>query len=175
MSTRDASPQPFALRRTPAQARHGGGCARLVDEDQPFGVEIELALKPGLALLQHVGPVLFGGMRGLFLTVRPQRSRKVQIVPMLALTFRSAASRSCISARVVSGLVLIRPSRKARCASSLERRGWPWRRAVRSPLRRARPTQTMAVAIPTPKRTAARRAGSPASAASITRSRKSWL
>jgi hypothetical protein len=57
----------------------------------------------------------------------------------------------------------------------LQRRGWPCGRAVRSPLCRARPTQPMAVAIPTLTCTAARRAGRPASAASITRSRKSWL
>ena len=31
--------------------------------------EIDLALEPGLALLQNVGPVLFGGVRCLFLRV----------------------------------------------------------------------------------------------------------
>src|SRR4051812_5984900 len=91
--------------KTPARARppHFGtthhdspGPHSLADEDQSGRVEIELALKPGLALLQNVGPILFGGMRGLFLTVRPQRSRKVQIVPTLAVMPCSAARRSCI-------------------------------------------------------------------------------
>jgi len=172
---RDASAQPLALRGAAPQAGHVGGNARLIDEDQPFGVEIELALEPRLALLEDVRPVLLGCMGGLFLTVRPQRSRNVQTVPTLAWMPRSAASRSCISTMVMSGVISMSPSRKARCASSFERRGWPWRRAVRSPLRRARPTQTMAVEIPTLNCTAARRVGRPANAASITRSRKSWL
>lgn len=52
----------------------------------------------------------------------------------------------------------------------------PWLSlSVGSPLCRARLTQPMAVAMPTLNCTAARRAGSPASAASITRSRRSWL
>ena len=69
--------------------------------------------------------------------VRPQRSRKVQIVLTLAGMARSAARRSRISTKVMCGVVLIRPSRKARGASSFERRGWPWRRAAPSPVRRA--------------------------------------
>jgi hypothetical protein len=173
MSMRDASPQPLTLRRAAAQAGHVGGRAGLVDENQSGRVKIELALKPRLALLQNVGPVLLGGVGGLFLTVRPQRSRKVQIVPTLAVMPCSAARRSCISTRVMSGVASTSPSKKARCGSSFERRGWPCRRAARSPVCRARLTQPMAVAIPTLNGTAARRAGRPASAASITRSRKS--
>jgi len=130
---RDGGPQPVAPRRASAQAGHVGAGARLVDEDQPGRVEIELALEPRLALLQNGGPVLLGGMRGLLLTLKPQRSRKVQIVPTLAVMPRSASRRFCISRRVRSGVASIRPSRKARCGSSFERRGWPCRRAARSP------------------------------------------
>ena len=48
--------------------------------------------------------------------------------------------------------------RNAAWASSFERRGCPCRRAVRSPLSRARLTHTIAVETPTPNRSAACRA-----------------
>jgi hypothetical protein len=31
-----------------------------VDEDEPFGIEVELSFEPGLASLEGVGPVLLG-------------------------------------------------------------------------------------------------------------------
>ena len=46
-----------------------------------------------------------------FLNVRPQRSRNVHSVARLALTPRSASSRSKSSLMVKSGVALIRPSR----------------------------------------------------------------
>ncbi len=58
--------QALALRRTSTQAGHVGGRACLVNEDQPFGIELELVLEPRLAPLQDVGPVLLGGVGGLF-------------------------------------------------------------------------------------------------------------
>ena len=81
MSVRDAGPEALALRRPAAQPCHVGRCPGLVDEDEASRVEIELAVEPRLAPLQDIGSVLLGRMGGLFLNVRPARSRKVQIVP----------------------------------------------------------------------------------------------
>lgn len=47
MAVRNAGPQPFAPWSPSAQARHGGRRSRLVDEDEPLWVEVELALEPG--------------------------------------------------------------------------------------------------------------------------------
>ena len=81
-----------------------------------------------------------------------------------------------IGRRIVrSGACSIRPSRNSRCGSNLHRDGCPCLWAVRSPVSRARRTHMIAVATPTPKCAAEPRADLPENAASITRSRKSWL
>ena len=113
MALRNAGPQPFASWSPSAQARHVGRRSRLVDEDEPLWVEVELALEPGLAPLQNIRPILLRRMGGLFLTVRPQRSRKVQIVPIEA-DMPCWRRRSCISARVMSGVSAIKPSKNSR-------------------------------------------------------------
>ena len=59
------------------QPRHLGRSARLVDEDQLLGVEVELVVESGLPRLEDAGTLLLRRMRGLFLNVRPSRSRKV--------------------------------------------------------------------------------------------------
>src|SRR4051812_20281354 len=97
MAFRDAGAQPCALRRTATQAGHVRCSACLVNEDKSVGVEIELALEPRLALLQDVGPVLLGGVGGLFLNVRLQRSRMVQIVP--TLPWCRAPARGALASR----------------------------------------------------------------------------
>ena len=64
-----ADAQAFA---TPAAAMRAGQLRRgpgLVDEDEPLGIEVELALEPVLAPLQDVGAILLAGVRGLFLRV----------------------------------------------------------------------------------------------------------
>lgn len=66
MSVRDRGPQALAAESPPVQARHPGGGARLVDEDQALGVQVELALEPGAATPQDVGTVLLRRMPGLF-------------------------------------------------------------------------------------------------------------
>ena len=104
MALRDAGTQPLAFLSAAAQAGHVGRRAGLVNEDEFAGIEFELVLEPGLAPLQDVGPIPLRRVRGLFLNVRPQRSRKVQMVPTLALTQRSVASRCCISTIVRSGV-----------------------------------------------------------------------
>ena len=43
----------------------------LVDEDQPLGVEVELALEPCLAPPQDIGAILLPRVAGLFLRVIP--------------------------------------------------------------------------------------------------------
>jgi hypothetical protein len=52
-------------------ARHVGGGPGLVDEDEAFGFEIDLAVKPVLTLPQDVGTVLLDRVAGLFLRVIP--------------------------------------------------------------------------------------------------------
>lgn len=111
MSMRDAGAQPLALRGAPALARHVRRRPSLVDEDEPLGIEIELTIEPVLASLYDVRPVLLARMGGLFLNVRPQRSRNVHSVARLALTPRSASSRPKSSLMVKSGVALISPSR----------------------------------------------------------------
>jgi hypothetical protein len=49
--------------------RHLGGGAGLIDEHQSLGIEVQLAIEPGLAALQDVWPVLLGGVRRLFFSV----------------------------------------------------------------------------------------------------------
>lgn len=80
-----------------------------VDEHQPCGIEIDLAVEPVLAPLQDVRANLLGRVRGLFLNVRPARSRKVHSVARLAATPRSKARRSSISLIVMSGVAVTRP------------------------------------------------------------------
>ena len=81
MAVRDADTQAFAAAAAAVGPRHAGRSPGLVDEDQAFGIEIELALEPGLALLQDVGSVLLRRVRGLFLRVMAWRAKKRRIVP----------------------------------------------------------------------------------------------
>ena len=66
VSMRHARPQPFAPPATALASCHVGHCPGLVDDHQPFGIEIELAVEPRLPALQDVGAVLLGSMRRLF-------------------------------------------------------------------------------------------------------------
>ena len=75
---RHADPQTPAARGTSITPGHVRGSPGLVDEDQPFGIEIELALEPRRAPLSNVRPVLLGGMRGLFLREMLWRWQKRQ-------------------------------------------------------------------------------------------------
>jgi hypothetical protein len=42
-----------------------------VNEHEPFGIEVELAIEPVVPLAQDVGPVLLDRMASLFLRVMP--------------------------------------------------------------------------------------------------------
>lgn len=66
VAMRDRGTRPLAFQSAPAQARHVGRGPRLVDEDEPFRVEVELAVEPVLPPLQDVRPLLLARMGGLF-------------------------------------------------------------------------------------------------------------
>ena len=61
-----------------------------------------MAVEPGLPSFEDVGTLLLRRMRGLFLKVRPCRSRKVQTEVIPIVTPRSLARRSAISASEMS-------------------------------------------------------------------------
>jgi len=83
MAMGDGGSQSFAFGRASVAARHIGGGPGLVDEDQLFRIEIELAFEPGLATFQKVGALLLGRVCGLFLSEIWRRSKKRQIADTL--------------------------------------------------------------------------------------------
>ena len=94
---RHRGPTALATGRAAVATRHLGRGAGLVDEDQLLGVQIELAVEPGLACVLHVGALLLSGIRRLFLSVIRRRLKKCQTVEGHTFTPRSAARRSAIS------------------------------------------------------------------------------
>jgi hypothetical protein len=62
----NADPQTLPSRATSIQAGHLGRGTCLVDEHQPFRVEIKLTVKPSLARSSDVRPVALAGVRGFF-------------------------------------------------------------------------------------------------------------
>jgi hypothetical protein len=66
MAMGDADAQALAAAAAPVGPSHVGRGPSLVDEDQAFGIKIELTVEPGFAPLQDVGAVLLGRVRGLF-------------------------------------------------------------------------------------------------------------
>ena len=91
MAVRNRGKTALSFWSPPVEARHLGGGARLVDEDQPRRIKIELPRRPRLAGCLHVAALLLGGMRHLFLNVMRRRSKKRQSVPMPALTPRACS------------------------------------------------------------------------------------
>ena len=63
---RDAGSQAFGRQRAAVQPRHVFGCPGLVDEDEPLGVEVKLALEPLFPTPRDVRTVLLGGVGGPF-------------------------------------------------------------------------------------------------------------
>jgi len=61
-----ANAQTPAPQRPSITPGHVGRSPGLVDEHQPLGIKIQLALEPRLASLADVGSLLLGGMRRLF-------------------------------------------------------------------------------------------------------------
>lgn len=76
VAVREAHSQPLAFLTATMAAAHVGRGPGLVDEQEPFPPQIELAVEPVAALLQDVGAVLFDCMASLFLRVMPLRTKK---------------------------------------------------------------------------------------------------
>ena len=91
MAVRNRDKTALSFGSPPVEARHLGGGARLVDEDQPRRIKIELPLEPRLARSLHVAALLLSGMRRLFLNVMRRRSKKRHSVPIPTLTPRACS------------------------------------------------------------------------------------
>ena len=69
MTVRHACPAALAARTAAAQPRHLCVYTCLINEDEPFWLQLQLVLEPGFATSQDIGALLLGSMRRLFLTV----------------------------------------------------------------------------------------------------------
>jgi hypothetical protein len=154
-------------------ARHVGGGAGLVDEDEAARVERRLPPDEGTPGVGDIGTVLLGGMQALFLSVSLLTSRKRHTVVSPTVTPCSAFSRARISANVRSGSRATNRSTASRWPVRRELRSPPIARAAAWPSARQRCAQRIAVLTLTPNQTAADLADRPAATAAITRSLKS--
>jgi hypothetical protein len=152
---RHANAQTPTPPRPPGAPGHVGGSPGLVDEHQPRGIKVELALEPGLPPLADIRAVLLGRVRGLFLRVILWRWQKRQSA--LTLTWAPcSASRVFNSGRVMSGA-----SASAAWISSAwasvrrESRSPPCGLGRASPPARRIPCQRIALEALTPNRAAA--------------------
>lgn len=112
----NAGPKSLTASATVMPTCHVGAGSGLVDKHQSVGIEVELALEPGPALAQDVGPLLLGGVCGLFLRVMLWRSKNRQTAETL-ITVPRAASASRVSSNVRSEFVSISARIKPCCAS----------------------------------------------------------
>jgi len=80
MAVRNGGNTPLSAWRPAAQARHLRRSAGLVDEDEPFGIKIELAAEPDLPGRLYIVALLFARMRRLFLYVMPRLAKNCQTV-----------------------------------------------------------------------------------------------
>ena len=103
MRVRHSGPEALTLRGSAAEPGHLGAGAGLVDEHEPRGVKIGLAVEPSLTLLQDVGTILLRGVRGLFFTVIFRRAKKRHRLDTATATPLSANSTRS-STKVMSGL-----------------------------------------------------------------------
>ena len=78
---REAHAQTLAARAAPVRAGHVGLRPGLVNEHQPLGIEVDLAVEPRLSAFQDVGAVLLCRVAGLFLRVMPCRRKNRCSVP----------------------------------------------------------------------------------------------
>ena len=118
MPVGNGCPAALALQGPAPQPGHLGIQARLVDEDKPFRVEVELGVKPVPALLQQARALLLQRMGGLFLYVKPWLRSHLLSMDRPMPTSRSSARRTTISSRVMSFRASIMATMKASCASS---------------------------------------------------------
>lgn len=154
-------------------AGHVGRRPGLVDEDEPFGIEIGLGVEPGAAPAQDVRAILLDGVAGLFFRVIPRRWKN-RDRPDFDVAIPRAASRSQSSTSVWS-----RSSSKAAMTSSprasirCERVSPPCAFGAKQPVARRVASHRMTDETPTPKRLAAARRLIPASTAAKARARRS--
>jgi len=152
---RHANPQPPTSGRPAITPGHVGRGPSLVDEHEPLGIEIQLALKPGLASLADIRPVLLGRVRGLFLRVILWRRQKRQSA--LTLTCAPFSAKCAFnSGRVMSGTAASAAwIRSAWASVRCESRSPPCGLGRASPPARRIPCQRMALDALTPNRAAA--------------------
>ncbi len=81
MPVGDARATALAPPGTPTQPRHLRRQARLVDEDQPGRIEVELAVKPSLALSRDFRPLLLQCVCGFFVREATPARPVVQRAP----------------------------------------------------------------------------------------------
>ena len=73
MAMRDWVAAALAFWRAAGHSRHLGRSPAFIDEDEALRIEVGLGFKPGAPPARYVRPVLFGGVRRLFLRVTPRR------------------------------------------------------------------------------------------------------
>ena len=66
MAMGDRGAAALSLACAPSQPRHLGRGAGLINEDEPFRIEIKLTFKPTPAGGFHIRALLFAGVRRLF-------------------------------------------------------------------------------------------------------------
>jgi hypothetical protein len=76
MAVRYRGTAALASGRAAVHAGHLGRRPAFIDEDEAFGIEVGLGVEPGAPPARYVGPVLFSGVRRLFLRVTPRRLKK---------------------------------------------------------------------------------------------------
>ena len=80
MAVRNGGNTPLTAWRPAAQACHLRRSTGFVDEDETFGIKIELPLEPDLPGRPYIVTLLFARMRRLFLYVMPRLLKKCQTV-----------------------------------------------------------------------------------------------
>ena len=152
---RDGDAAARAAHRSPVTPFHVGGGCRLVDEHEPVGIKLELAVEPGLPPFPHVGAVLLTRVNSPFLRVMLWRAKK-RCSPLVLVATPCSRSMSRNSRRYACGRASqVARIRAAGASIPCEFRSPPIGLAVTSPSCRKRAYQRMAVASPTPKRSAA--------------------
>ena len=97
MAVRNGGNTPLSTRCPAAQTRHLRRSAGLVDEDESFGIKIELTLEPALPGRPYIVTLLFARMRCLFLYVMARLAKNCQTVDGATPIPCSTPKRSVIS------------------------------------------------------------------------------
>ncbi len=117
----------------PDHVRRGPG---LIEKNQLASIQLGLALAPCLTRSGDIRARLFGGMDGLFLCVRRNCAKVLDIRPWLALVMCSSASHWRNSSSVASGVAKTRAAMASCRLSSLNGTWQRCGRAETSPVSR---------------------------------------